>query len=69
MSISDHEYVNFSEDHELNYHLRDVNKQQSEVNRNTLRAMGAELKEHLKVYFVTHAQFRAYIKTQIHRLS
>ncbi|CAI1888539.1 MULTISPECIES: hypothetical protein [Serratia] len=69
MSISDHEYVNFSEDHELNYHLRDVNKQQSEVNRNMLRVMGVELKGQLKVYFVTHAQFRAYINTQLHRLS
>ncbi|CAI1871673.1 Uncharacterised protein [Serratia quinivorans] len=69
MSISDHEYVNFSEDHELNYHLRDVNKQQSEVNRNMLRVMGIELKWQLKVYFVTHTQFRAYINTQLHRLN
>ncbi|RJF53286.1 hypothetical protein D4100_22660 [Serratia inhibens] len=69
MGISDHEYVNFSEDHELNYHLRDVNKQQSEVNRNMLRVMGSELKEQLKIYFVTHAQFRVYINTQLHRLN
>lgn len=69
MSLSDHEYVNFLEDYELNYHLRDVDKQQSEVNRNTLRVIGAELKAQLKVYFVTHAQFRGYIKLQLRRLN
>ncbi len=69
MGISDHEYINFSEDHELNYHLRDVGKQQSEVNRNTLRVMGIELKDQLRTHFVTHDQFRSYIKTQLHRLN
>jgi hypothetical protein len=69
VNIHDHEYVNFSEGHELNYHLRDVNKQQSEVNRNMLRVMGEELKEELTVYFVTHAQFRNYINPQLYRLS
>lgn len=41
MTLSIHEYVNFSEDYELNYHLRDIDKHQSEVNRNTLHVTGA----------------------------
>ena len=69
MSLSDHEYVNFSQDHELDYHLHKVNKQQSISNRATLRTMGIELKAILKVTFVTHAQFHAYILKQISRLS
>ncbi|CAD5749316.1 hypothetical protein [Escherichia coli] len=69
MGLNDHEYVNFSQDHELNYHLRKVNKQESTANRATLRTMGAELKAHLKKTYLTHAEFHAYIKTQLHRLS
>lgn len=53
MALSDHEYVNFSEDYELNYHLRKVNKQESATNRATLRTMGTELKARLnKTYEV-----------------
>lgn len=69
MGLSDHEYVNFSEDYELNYHLRKVNKQESMTNRATLRIMGAELKTRLNKTYLTHAEFHAYIKTQLHRLS
>ncbi|EBI7664402.1 hypothetical protein BWL79_25555 [Salmonella enterica] len=69
MALSDHEYVNFSEDYELNYHLRKVNKQESATNRATLRKMGIELKSHLNKTYLTHAEFHAYIQTQLHRLS
>jgi len=69
MALSDHEYVNFSEDYELNYHLRKVSKQESIANRATLRTMGAELKARLGKTFLTHKEFHAYILTQIHRLS
>lgn len=69
MALSDHEYVNFSEDYELNYHLRKVSKQESIVNRATLRTMGAELKSRLNKTYLTHAEFHAYILTQLHRLS
>jgi hypothetical protein len=69
MALSDHEYVNFSEDYELNYHLRKVNKQVSVTNRATLRTMGAELKKILNKTFLTHAELHAYIKKQLHRLS
>jgi hypothetical protein len=69
MALSDHEYVNFSEDYELNYHLRKVGKSESVTNRSTLRTMGTELKKLLNKAFLTHAEFHAYIKKQLHRLS
>lgn len=69
MALNDHEYVNFSEDYELDYHLRKVNKQQSITNRATLRIMGTELKTALQVTYVTHAQFHSYILKNTHRLS
>ena len=69
MALSDHEYVNFSEEYELNYHLRKVSKQGSIANRATLRTMGTELKAHLGKKFLTHAEFHAYILTQLNRLS
>ncbi|QCJ69280.1 hypothetical protein C9446_05015 [Providencia heimbachae] len=68
MGINDHEYVNFSEDYELNYHLEKWNKSKSIRNRITLRTMGDELKNKLQVYFVTHQQFDSYISTNLYRL-
>jgi hypothetical protein len=69
MSLSDHEYVNFSQEHELNYHLRKVDKQQSIANRQVLVTMGHELKLKLNATYLTHAQFHTYVKTQLSRLS
>jgi hypothetical protein len=69
MALSDHEYVNFSEEYELNYHLRKVNKKESIANRSALRTMGTELKSRLNKTYLTHAEFHAYILTQLHRLS
>lgn len=69
MALNDHEYVNFSEDYELNYHLHKVNKQESISNRATLRTMGVELKSLLNKTLLTHAEFHAYILTQLRRLS
>lgn len=69
MSLNDHEYVNFSQDHELNYHLRKVNKSQSIANRAELRKMGDELKKALNKTYLTHAEFHQYVKTQLHRLA
>lgn len=69
MPLSDHEYVNFSQDHELNYHLEKVGKSKSITNRLTLQTMGDELKiKHNKTY-LTHSEFHAYVKTQLSRLS
>lgn len=69
MALNDHEYVNFSEDYELDYHLRKVNKQQTQANRSTLHAMGAELKARSGKTFLTHAEFHTYILSQLHRLT
>ncbi|MFP1815305.1 hypothetical protein ACLEC2_05720 [Lonsdalea quercina] len=68
MAISDHDYVNFSEDYELNYHLRKVNKRETERNRSALGDMGTELKKRLDKSRVTHSEFHAYILTQLNRL-
>ncbi len=61
MAVNDWEYVNFSQDHEMNYHLDKVNKRQTQSNRATLRLMGGELKASLNVNMVTHTQFHAYV--------
>jgi hypothetical protein len=68
MPISDHDYVNFSQDHELNYVLTHVGKRQTEANRFTLRVMGTELKGVLRKTMVTHKEFFEYVKTQLRRL-
>lgn len=68
MGISDHDYVNFSEDYELNYHLRKVGKSQSIANRETLRAMGRELKARLNKTRITHGEFSPYVAANKHRL-
>lgn len=68
MAISDHEYVNFSQDHELNHHLEQVSKRQTESNRTILKTMGQEFKAGTGKHFITHLEFRTYIKTQLRRL-
>ena len=68
MGMSDHDYVNFSEDHEMNYHLRKVGKSQSSANRETLRVMGRELKAKLNAKRITHGQFSPYVAANKHRL-
>lgn len=68
MPLNDHEYVNFSQEHELNHHLRVVGKGQTIKNREVLKRMGTELKFILDEHFLTHKVFREYIKTQLSRL-
>ncbi len=68
MSISDHDYVNFSEDYELNHHLRKVDKRQTEDNRDTLQVMGRELKANLNQTRLRHDEFHPYVSQQKHRL-
>lgn len=61
MSVSDHKYVNFSQDHELNRHLQNVQKRKTEKNRDTLRVMGDELKSELDKKMLTHEEFHPYV--------
>lgn len=65
---SDHDLVNFSETHELNYVLRKVGKSQTEANRSKLVTMGDELKSKLSKRTVNHKEFFDYVNTQLHRL-
>lgn len=68
MSISDHDYVNFSEDYELNYHLKKVDKRQTESNRDTLKIMGRELKTQTGKARLQHGEFHTYVLRQKSRL-
>lgn len=68
MSISDHSYINFSEDHEMNYHARKVSKRESMGNRSTLRTMGSELKIQTGKARLTHAEFHPYVSRNKSRL-
>ena len=43
--MNEHDYVTFSQDHEINYHLRKIDKRRTEDNRDSLRVMGDELKK------------------------
>ena len=66
--MNDHDYVNFSEPHELNRHLRKVDKSQSQKNRDTLVVMGKELKAKTGKSRLKHGEFHEYVKTQLRRL-
>ncbi len=66
--MNDHDYVNFSEDYELNYHLRKVDKRQTETNRSILRDMGGELKRITGKARLQHGEFHSYVSTQTFRL-
>lgn len=68
MSISDHDYVNFSEDYELNHRLRKVDKRQTESNRETLKVMGKELKASTGKARLQHGEFHTYVSKQKARL-
>ncbi|WP_350654182.1 hypothetical protein [Pseudoalteromonas sp. D48-MNA-CIBAN-0056] len=68
MSIEDHDYVNFSEDYELNYHLKKVDKRQTEKNRDTLKDMGKELKKATGKTRLQHGEFHSYVLKNKSRL-
>ena len=62
---SDYKTVNFSEDHELNYHLKKNNLSQSKENRETLIALGKELKGETGERVLTHEEVDALIEKHI----
>ncbi|UXI04663.1 hypothetical protein [Photobacterium sp. TY1-4] len=67
--MNDHDYVNFLEDHELNYHLKKVEKSQSQSNREILVGMGQELKYVLNLKRVQHGPFHRYVAEHTNRLT
>ena len=66
--MRDHNYVNFQEDHEMNYHLTKVNKRQTANNRTSLRAMGGSLKQVLGKTRLQHGEFHDYVSQNAYRL-
>lgn len=61
--MKDSEYVNFSEDYELDRHLELVGKSKSIKNRAYLREhTGPRAKKELDKTFLTHAEFKPYVK-------
>lgn len=64
-SNSDYATVNFSEDHELNYHLKKNGLSQSKENRETLVKLGTELKKEAGERVLTHEEVDALITKHI----
>lgn len=63
--LTDHETVNFSEDHELNYHLKKHNLSQSKDNRAKLVDLGDQMKEKKDEKVLTHEEVDALIEKNI----
>jgi len=60
--MEDHRYVNFSEDHEMDYHLELVNKSESKKNRAYLRDNTQwTAKTELNTKFLTHDDFKPFV--------
>lgn len=60
--LSDKETVNFSEDHELNYHLKKHNLSQSKDNRAKLTELGDAFKDSEGKKILTHEEVDALIE-------
>ncbi|MEH6730700.1 MULTISPECIES: hypothetical protein [Pseudoalteromonas] len=60
--MNDWEHVNFSEDHEMDYHLGLVNKSKSQANRTFLRENTQRTaKDDLDKKIITHTEFKPYV--------
>ncbi|WP_104403515.1 hypothetical protein [Vibrio penaeicida] len=60
--MNDWDYVNFSEDHEMNYHLGLVGKSKSEYNRKYLRDNTQRTaKNKLDKTRITHSEFKPFV--------
>lgn len=61
--MNDWEYVNFSQDYEMDYHLGLVNKSKSKDNREFLRSNTQwTAKEDLDKKVLTHDEFKPFVK-------
>ena len=61
--MNDWDFVNFSQDHELNRHLELVNKSQSQDNRAYLRnTTQVTAKTALDKTVITHGEFKPFVK-------
>lgn len=60
--MNDWEYVNFSQDHETDYHLGLVGKSKSEYNRKYLRDNTQRTaKDELNKTRITHTEFKPFV--------
>ncbi|AEH33845.1 hypothetical protein DEB41_10580 [Vibrio anguillarum] len=60
--MNDWEYVNFSQDHEMDYHLGLVGKSKSEYNRKYLRDNTQRTaKDKLDKTRITHTEFKPFV--------
>lgn len=64
-SNADRDTVNFSEDHELNYHLKKNNLSQSKDNRETLITLGKAFKEESGKNILSHEEVDSIIEKNI----
>lgn len=62
MPSFEHQRVNFSENHELNYMLRRIGKRQTQQNRDRVVTLGKLLKKTLKARTLTHQQFIPFLR-------
>lgn len=62
--MKDNEYVNFSEDYELNHHLRKINKRQTKENRDILIGIGKSLKKTNNTPRLKHSDFATAVEKQ-----
>lgn len=69
MPMSDREYINFSQDDELNYILKKYNKKQSQENRSELKKLGDEYKKESGAKRVKHTEFYAFLEKHADKLS
>lgn len=67
--MNDHDYVNFSQEHELNYILRKFDKRQTQDNRSALSRMGDSMKASTGKPRLQHGEFHAYVKKNLARLA
>lgn len=58
----DKNQVNFSEDYELNRHLKKAGKRQTQENRDALKSIGDQVKKELEKTRLKHEELEAGIK-------
>lgn len=64
--MNDHDYVNFSQEHELNYILRKFGKRQTDANRKKLEHLGGYVKQLTGKPRLTHGDFHPHVQQQSH---
>ncbi|MDI2112478.1 hypothetical protein [Commensalibacter nepenthis] len=65
MPMSDREYVNFSENHELNHILKKHGKSQSQKDREELKKLGVTAKAKLEKKILKHNDFEPFVKDHL----